>query len=86
MLRPSAQDAEEIMFPTDPATGIVDFIQLDTPIELVQAILHKCPEGLSVDKLCAVSTYLYTCVCIFMFLSGLFYYYYYYYFIHLGAP
>ena len=54
----SKPEEEEIQIPVDPATGKVDFIEFDSPIELIQAILTKAPERvLSVDKLCAVSLF-----------------------------
>ena len=44
------------MIPTDPATGKVDYIELDSPVELLYAILSRSGEhGLMVDRLCAVS-------------------------------
>ena len=50
------QDEEEIVLPTDPATGKVDYIEFDSPIELVQAVLYRSGEhGMTLDKLCAVS-------------------------------
>ena len=40
---------------TDPATGKVDFIEYDSPVELIQAILVKHGGvGMAVDKLCGV--------------------------------
>ncbi|KAI0222462.1 Ubiquitin carboxyl-terminal hydrolase 40 [Lamellibrachia satsuma] len=47
-------DEEEIVIPTDPATGKVDYIELDSPVELLYAILSRSGEhGLMVDRLCA---------------------------------
>lgn len=41
------------MVPTDPTTGGVDFIECESPIELVQYILAKEKnQGMSIDKLC----------------------------------
>ena len=51
-----SQDQEEIVIPTDPATGKVDYIELDSPVELLHAILSRSGEhGLVVDQLCSVS-------------------------------
>ncbi|XP_052772606.1 ubiquitin carboxyl-terminal hydrolase 40-like isoform X2 [Mya arenaria] len=45
-------DEEEIVVPTDLAFGAVDFIECDSPIELLQYILaHKKNQGLGLDKL-----------------------------------
>ena len=50
------KDEEEIILPTDPTTGKVDYIEFDSPIELIQAVLYRNGQGgMSVDKLCAVS-------------------------------
>lgn len=47
-------DEEEIVIPTDPATGKVDYIELDSPVELLHAILSRTGEhGLMVDRLCS---------------------------------
>ena len=49
----SLQEEEEILVPTDPATGNVDFIECESPLDLVQYILAKeKTKGLPVDKLC----------------------------------
>ncbi|XP_060557889.1 LOW QUALITY PROTEIN: ubiquitin carboxyl-terminal hydrolase 40-like [Ruditapes philippinarum] len=43
---------EEIVVPTDPLTGKVDFIECESPIELVQVILSRQKnKGMSLDKL-----------------------------------
>ncbi|XP_060593395.1 ubiquitin carboxyl-terminal hydrolase 40-like, partial [Ruditapes philippinarum] len=43
---------EEIVVPTDPLTGNVDFIECESPIELVQVILSRQKnKGMSLDKL-----------------------------------
>ncbi|XP_053373071.1 ubiquitin carboxyl-terminal hydrolase 40-like isoform X2 [Mercenaria mercenaria] len=45
-------EEEEIIVPTDPFTGTVDFIECDSPIDLVQVILSREKnKGMSVDKL-----------------------------------
>ena len=47
---------QEIQLPVDPASGKVDYIEFDSPIELLQAILARTVEqAMPVDKLCAVS-------------------------------
>ncbi|VDI31974.1 ubiquitin carboxyl-terminal hydrolase 40, partial [Mytilus galloprovincialis] len=45
-------DEEPIQLPTDPSTGEVDYIEVDSPVELIQAILVRNPV-LTIDKLCA---------------------------------
>jgi hypothetical protein len=46
------QEDEEIVVPTDPLTGNVDFIECESPIELVQVILSRQKnKGMSLDKL-----------------------------------
>ncbi|XP_052095912.1 ubiquitin carboxyl-terminal hydrolase 40-like isoform X2 [Mytilus californianus] len=45
-------DEEIIQLPTDPSTGEVDYIEVDSPVELIQAILVRNPV-LTIDKLCA---------------------------------
>ncbi|XP_071158638.1 ubiquitin carboxyl-terminal hydrolase 40-like [Mytilus edulis] len=45
-------DEEPIQLPTDPSTGEVDYIEVDSPVELIQAILVRNPI-LTIDKLCA---------------------------------
>ncbi|KAK3105338.1 hypothetical protein FSP39_022933 [Pinctada imbricata] len=45
-------DEETLEVPADPSTGEVDFIQCDSPIELIQAVLANKPnQTLSLDKL-----------------------------------
>ncbi|CAC5397449.1 USP40 [Mytilus coruscus] len=45
-------DEETIQLPTDPSTGEVDYIEVDSPVELIQAILVR-NHVLTIDKLCA---------------------------------
>ena len=41
--------------PMDPSTGKVDFIEYDSPVDLLQALVRQAGgDGLPVDKLCAV--------------------------------
>ena len=50
-------DEQPLQIPTDPATGQVDFIECDSPVELVQAILSKATgHGMSIDTLGSVSS------------------------------
>ena len=50
------KDEESIHLASDPSTGEVDFIECDSPVELIQAILsRKEDKTLSIDKLGAVS-------------------------------
>ncbi|KAL4222900.1 ubiquitin-like protein-specific protease [Mactra antiquata] len=45
-------EEEEIVIPTDPVTGAIDFIECDSPIELVQVILaREKNKEMSIDKL-----------------------------------
>lgn len=47
-----SQEEEEIVVPTDPVTGAVDFIECDSPVDLVQVILAKEKnKAMSIDKL-----------------------------------
>ena len=40
----------------DPSTGKIDFIEFDSPIELLQALIRQSgKDGLAIDKLCTVS-------------------------------
>ena len=40
----------------DPSTGKVDFIEFDSPVELLQALLLQAGgDGSPIDKLCSVS-------------------------------
>lgn len=45
-------DEESIQLPTDPSTGEVDYIEVDSPVDLIQAILVRS-KTLTIDKLCA---------------------------------
>jgi len=46
------QDEEEIIVPTDPATGAIDFIECESPLDLVMYILSREKnKGMLVDKL-----------------------------------
>lgn len=42
--------------PTDGSTGKVDFIEFDTPTELLQTLLSQLGGSASIDKLCKVSS------------------------------
>ncbi|OWF43139.1 ubiquitin carboxyl-terminal hydrolase 40-like [Mizuhopecten yessoensis] len=50
-------EEEVIQLPTDPSTGEVDFIECDSPVDLIHTILARSPaKTLSVDKICAEIT------------------------------
>ncbi|XP_013405600.1 ubiquitin carboxyl-terminal hydrolase 40 isoform X3 [Lingula anatina] len=49
----TAPENAEICLPTDPSTGKVDYIEFESPVELVQALLSReGRQGMPVDKLC----------------------------------
>ena len=51
------QEETELQIPTDPLTGQVDFIQFDSPLEMIQAILWKAgKDGMPLDQLCTVTS------------------------------
>ena len=51
----SHPEDDHVQILADPSSGRVDFIECDSPIELVMALLGKVPEhGMAVDKLGSV--------------------------------
>ncbi|XP_069111177.1 ubiquitin carboxyl-terminal hydrolase 40-like [Argopecten irradians] len=50
-------EEEAVQLPKDPSTGEVDFIECDSPVDLIHTILSRSPaKSLSVDKICAEIT------------------------------
>ncbi|XP_033761704.1 ubiquitin carboxyl-terminal hydrolase 40-like [Pecten maximus] len=53
----TSPEEEAIQLPKDPSTGEVDFIECDSPVDLIHTILTRSPaKMLSVDKICAEIT------------------------------
>ena len=44
-----------VQMPSDGSTGKVDFLEFDTPTELLQSLLHQLGGSAPINKLCKVS-------------------------------
>ncbi|XP_060066969.1 ubiquitin carboxyl-terminal hydrolase 40-like [Ylistrum balloti] len=53
----TSPEEEAVQLPTDPSTGEVDFIECDSPVDLIHTILTRSSgKTLTVDKICAEIT------------------------------
>ena len=53
-----------MQLPTDGESGKVDFIEFDTPTELVVTLLRGLGGSATVDKICKVNAIVCACVCV----------------------
>ena len=57
-MSPLQEEQEQVQTPTSPAVGQMDFIDCETPSELIQMVIQQLGGCASVTKLCKV------CVCV----------------------
>ena len=58
------QDEDPVQLPTDEKSGRVDYIEFDTPTELLVTLLRSLGGSVSVDKLCKVRVFSQSRLCI----------------------